>query len=122
MVELEEFVAALGSLTADDFHRVARALDLDSLADEVDWWRATIAIDRAIRHGQCSRHAARAAARAADQVRASAVRAGFRLPDGEVTRVARAAAEVARGLAAGPAAAPIVRLLLEPWGPLGALT
>jgi hypothetical protein len=35
--------------------------------------------------------------------------------------VARAAAEVARGLAAGPAAQPIVRLLLEPWSPVVAL-
>jgi hypothetical protein len=35
-----------------------------------------------------------------------------------VTRVARAAADVARGLAAGPAARPVVRLLLEHWAVL----
>lgn len=114
-MQLDEFTAALDSLTAADFHRVARALDLESLADEVDWWRATIAIDRAIRHARCTRDAARAAARAAESVQASATRVGFRLPDAEITRVARAAAEVARGLTAGPGAAPIVRLLLEPW-------
>ncbi len=45
---LDEFVAVLDTLTADDLHRIARALAADSLADEVDWWRATIAIDRAI--------------------------------------------------------------------------
>lgn len=114
-MQLDEFVAILDSLTADDLHRVARSLELDSIADEVDWWRATIAIDRAIRHTRGTRHAARAAAHAAERVQASARRTGYRLPDPEVTRVARAAAEVARGLTAGPTAQPIVRLLLEPW-------
>lgn len=105
----------LETLTAADLRRVASALELDSLADEVDWWRATIAIDRAVRRARCSRAAAQAAARAAEAVQASATRAGFHLPDAQVTRVARAAAEVARGLAAGPGAAPFARLLLEPW-------
>lgn len=114
-VQLEEFVSVLDSLTADDVHHVAKALDMESLTDEVDWWRATIAIDRAIRHTKCSRQAARAASDAVEHVQACARRVGFRLPDDEVTRVARAAAEVARGLAAGPSTQPIVRLLLEPW-------
>jgi len=114
-VQLDEFVSALDALTADDLHRIAHALEMESLADEVDWWRATIAIDRAIRHARCTRHAARAAARAAGLVQASAVRAGYRLPDDDVTRIARAASEVARGLAVGPGTQPIVRLLLEPW-------
>jgi hypothetical protein len=117
-VELEEFVTALDTLTAADLHRVAQSLDLDSLADEVDWWRATIAIDRAVRHARATRHAARAAARAVAIVQARAVHAGYLLPHDEVTRVARAAAEVARGLAAGPSTQPIVRLLLEPWAPI----
>ena len=117
-VELDDFAKALDNLNADDLHRVAVALDAESLADEVDWWRATIAIDRAIRHARCTRHAARAAAQAVDLVQASAVRAGYQLPDDEITRVARAAAEVARGLAAGPGTQPIVRLLLEPWAPI----
>jgi hypothetical protein len=118
-VDLDAFVAALADLTADDLHRVAKSLDMDSLADEVDWWRATIAIDRAIRHARVARHAARAAADAVALVQASAVRAGMQLPDDDVTRVARAAAEIARGLAVGPAAAPIVQLLLEPWAAVG---
>jgi len=117
-VQLDEFAAILDALTAYDLHRIARALDLDSLADEVDWWRATIAIDRAIRQRRCTRQAARAAATAAELVRASALRAGFELPDRDVTKVARAAAEVARGLTAGPGAQGIVRLLLEPWAPV----
>ena len=40
------------------------------------------------------------------------------LPDDAVTRVARAAAEIARGLTAGASTQPIVRLLLEPWAPV----
>ena len=114
-VQLDEFATALDTLTADDLHRIAHALEMESLADEVDWWRATIAIDRAIRHARCTRQAARAAAQAVELVQGSALRAGYHLPDDEVTRVARAAAEVARGLAAGPGTQPIVRLLLEPW-------
>jgi hypothetical protein len=120
-VQLEEFVTALDAMTAADLDRVALALELDSLADEVDWWRATIAIDRAIRHARCSRQAAQAAVRAVEAVQASAAHAGRELPDPTVTRVARAAAQVARGLAVGPSAAPIVRLLLEPWTPVGAV-
>jgi hypothetical protein len=114
-VQLDEFVTALDTLTAADLHRIADALEMESLADEVDWWRATIAIDRAIRHARCTRQAARAAAQVVGLVQASALRAGYHLPDDDVTRVARAAAEVARGLAAGPSTQPIVRLLLEPW-------
>jgi hypothetical protein len=114
-MQLEEFVAALGTLSGDDVHLVAKSLDLESLTDEVDWWRATIAIDRAIRHARCSRQAARAAAQVVAVVQHRATCAGIDLPDDDVTRVARAAAQVARGLAAGPQAQPIVRLLLEPW-------
>lgn len=117
-MDLDDFAKVLDNLTADDLGNVATALDAESLADEVDWWRATIAIDRAIRHARCARHAARAAALAGELVQASAVRAGYDLPDDEVTKVARAAAEVARGLAAGPGALPMVRLLLEPWAPV----
>ena len=120
-MQLDEFVAALGRLSGDDVHLVAKSLDLESLTDEVDWWRATIAIDRAIRHGRCSRDAARAATRAAHLVQHVAAREGFTLPDGEVTRVARAAAEVARALVAGPATQPIAHMLLEHWAPIGVL-
>lgn len=114
-MELTEFVAALDRLTADDIRLVAKSLDSESLADEVDWWRATIAIDRAIRHARVTRHAARAATQAAELVQERAGQGGIALPDDDVTRVARAAAEIARGLTAGPATQPIVLLLLEPW-------
>ncbi|MSO78912.1 MAG: hypothetical protein EXQ79_04825 [Acidimicrobiia bacterium] len=112
-----EFLGALRAMTADDVHRIAASLDSEALTDEVDWWRATIAIDKVLRHARCSRQAARAASDAVVAVQESAARDGIALPDAEVTRVARAAADVARGLAAGPAARPIVRLLLEHWEP-----
>ncbi|MFM8304507.1 MAG: hypothetical protein ACKOA9_09450 [Actinomycetota bacterium] len=118
-MDLVAFDAALADLTVDDLYRVAKALDLGSLDDEVDWWRTTIAIDRALRHARASRHASRAAVHAVARVESCAVVAGLRLPDDDVTRVARSAAEIARGLAAGPGAAPIVRLLLEPWASVG---
>ena len=114
-MELHEFIAALDRLTTDDIRLVAKSLVTETLADEVDWWRATIAIDRATRHARVTRHAARAAARAAELVQERAQQGGIALPDDDVTRVARAAAEIARGLAAGAATQPIVRLLLEPW-------
>jgi hypothetical protein len=112
-----QFLGALRSMTADDVHRIAASLESETLTDEVDWWRATIAIDKVLRHARCSRQAGRAANDAVVAVQESAARDGIALPDAEVTRVARAAADVARGLAAGPAARPIVRLLLEHWEP-----
>jgi hypothetical protein len=114
-MELADFVVAVERLTGDDIRLVAKALDAETLADEVDWWRATIAIDRALRHTRSTRDAARAAARVVELVQARAVVAGCVLPDDDVTRVARAAAEIARGLVAGRSTRPIVVLLLQPW-------
>ena len=42
----DELVTALRSLRADDLHRIARSLELQTAGDEVDAWRATMAIDR----------------------------------------------------------------------------
>ena len=119
-MELDQFLAAVETMTASDIKAVAVSVGSDSVTDEVDWWRATIAIDRAIRHGRCSRGAAHAATRAARLVQHVAEREGYELPDADVTRVARAAAEVARAMIAGPSAEPIANLLLEHWAPLGA--
>ena len=118
-MEFDRFLEAVEAMSASELRAVAASVANDSLTDEVDWWRATIAIDRAIRHGRCSRDAARAATRAAHLVQHIAAREGFTLPDGEVTRVARAAAEVARALVAGPATQPIAHMLLEHWAPIG---
>ena len=117
---LAGFLAALQRLDADDLRRVSARLDSEALCDEVDWWRATIAIDKVVRHARRGRQAAHAASVAATTVQEVARRGGIALPDSDVTRVARAAADVARGLAAGPAARPVTEILLEHWEPVTA--
>jgi hypothetical protein len=113
-----DFELALGRLTIDDIRSIARSLEADTAGDEVDAWRATIAIDRALRHSHRSRQAAKGAWDAAQVVQRAAVAQGVELPDPDVTHVARAAAEVARGLIAGDdVAAEVSRLLLH-WFPL----
>jgi hypothetical protein len=114
-MDLTEFHAALESLTPDDIHVVARSLASDTAGDEVDAWHATIAIDRALRHSHRTRHAARAAWDAAQTVQRGAEANGVDLPDVDVTHVARAAAEIARGMTAGDDCAREVRQLLQHW-------
>ena len=113
-----DFAAALARLTPNDIREIARSLEADTAGDEVDAWRATIAIDRALRHSHRSRQAARAAWDAAQAVQRAAVAQGIDLPDPDVTHVARAAAEVARGIVAGDDVAPEVSRLLLHWFPL----
>jgi hypothetical protein len=115
---VESFLRSLRALSGPDLEKVVLALDSDALCDEVDWWRATIAIDRVVRHVRRTRQAGRAAAEAQRAVQDAAARSRTTLPDGEITRVARAAADVARGLVAGPPARPVVQLLLEYWTPV----
>jgi hypothetical protein len=112
------FTQALRRLSGDELRQVARSLGSDALTDEVDWWRATIAIDKVLRHTRCTRQAAHAASEAAHAVQQAAERAGIELPDADVTRVARAAGDMARGLVAGTPARPVIRLLAEHWAPV----
>lgn len=119
-MELADYLGTLRGMRPDDLRSVAASLTGESVADEVDWWRATIAIDRALRYERCTRQAGQAAAEAAQAVEDAATRGGAPMPDAEVRRVGRAAAEIARGIVAGPAAAPLVRLLLERWEPFTA--
>ena len=79
----------LRELDGSALDRVAASLTNDTVTDEVEWCRATIAIDKAVRHARCGRLAARAAGEAANLVYMAAARAGTTLPDPEVTRVAR---------------------------------
>ncbi|HXY93668.1 MAG TPA: hypothetical protein VEP49_14395 [Acidimicrobiia bacterium] len=113
-----EFTEALRRLTPDDVHAIARSLESDTAGDEVDAWRATIAIDRALRHTHRTREAARAAWTAAQTVQRTAADQGIQLPDEDVTHVARAAAEVARGLVAADGVESEVSRLLLHWFPL----
>ena len=114
-MDLTEFHAALKQLSADDIHDVARSLASDTAGDEVDAWHATIAIDRALRHSHRTRQAARAAWDAAQTVQRAAEGHGMELPDVDVTHVARAAAEVARGMTAGDECVLEVSQLLQHW-------
>ena len=99
---LEEFLMTLRRLTAEAI--VAAAADLEeqaaSAAGEVAWWRATVEIDRLLRLHHAGRMAGLAARQAATAVTARAAASGLEHDDPRVTAVARAAAEVARGLAA----------------------
>ena len=113
-----ELTAALRGLSGADIHSVASSLDNDSAGDEVDMWRATMAIDRALRHAHRSRQAAHAAWDAAQAVQYAGERAGIELPDPDVTRVARAAAELARGLVVGDQVVPQLSRLLVHWFPV----
>ncbi|HEX6310437.1 MAG TPA: hypothetical protein VF152_02285 [Acidimicrobiia bacterium] len=119
-MDLKDLTTALSRMTVADIHCVGAALDAHgaSAAGEVDAWRVTLTIDRALRRGHRTRVAAHAASDASHAVLRAAEGQGIALPDAEVTHVARAAAELARGLVAGDAAADEVRLLLDSWAPL----
>jgi hypothetical protein len=117
-MELTDLVSELRHLTSSDLDRVATSLRSDTVGDEVDAWRATIAIDRALRHAHRSRQGAQAAWDAAQAVQQAAAGNGVALPNHDVTLVARAAAEVARGIVAGDEAACEVSRLLVHWFPV----
>ncbi|MCZ7528033.1 MAG: hypothetical protein M5U14_17660 [Acidimicrobiia bacterium] len=119
-MELAEFTGALAQMSRSDLHRVAEAISshLACAGDEVDAWHTTLAIDRALRVERRQRQAAWAAYAASQAVLAAADTAGIPRPDPEVTFVARAAAEVARGIVAGEAVALEVRGLLASWRPV----
>jgi hypothetical protein len=120
-MDVGEFSRALESLTAEDVHRIAATLTnnhSDNAADEVEAWRVTLTIDRVLRRTHRTRLAARAASSITHTVLQIAAAQGIRLPDEEVTHVARAAAEVARGLIAGDDVRAEVGTLLVDWSPL----
>jgi hypothetical protein len=120
-MDVGEFSRALESLTTEDVHRIAATLTnnhSDNAADEVEAWRVTLTIDRVLRRTHRTRLAARAASSITHTVLQIAAAQGIRLPDEEVTHVARAAAEVARGLIAGDDVRAEVGTLLVDWSPL----
>jgi hypothetical protein len=123
-MELAAFTTALSRLSQPDVRRVASSLAAhsDSAAGEVDAWRATLGIDRALRRCHRSRDAAHAALAATHAVQGAAAADGVALPDHDVTLVARAAAEIARGIVAGELAEDDVRMLLKHFGPLLAIS
>lgn len=119
-MELGEFTRTLESMTPTALHAVAAGLDAytQSTAQEVATWHAIFAVDRELRRARRTREAAVAAQRAQRAVLQAAEKAGVALPDDEVTRVARAAADVARGLLVGASLEDRARQLLEAWATL----
>jgi hypothetical protein len=113
--ELNDALRTLGRV---EVHRIAVSLASENAGDEVDAWRITMAIDRALRHSHRTRHAAHAAREASQAVQFAAAAQGIDLPDPEVTAVARGAAELARGLVAGSDVEREMLELLQHWVPL----
>ncbi|GEM_PF-2286780 len=116
-MELAELTGTLAQMTADDLRIVAKAIAVhhQSAGDEVDSWHAVVHIDEVLRRTGRSRQAAHAAYAAAQAVLAAAGASSVTLPDPEITKIARAAALIARGLVAGADADADVRWLLLQW-------
>jgi hypothetical protein len=100
-VSVARFAQALLNLNRPSIERQAAGLTArTSPDDDVAWWEATTALNRALRRQQTGRQAAMAAHRASQAVLAAASRTGLALsPD--ILAVARSAGEAARVLVAG---------------------
>jgi hypothetical protein len=99
----DEFVSRLRGLTSGQLATLARRLEdaRATPAGDIEWWRATAAVSRRLRHLHRSRAAAIAALRASEAVLAA--RGAGELPRDAVVHAARAAGDLARVLvASGP--------------------
>jgi hypothetical protein len=99
-VDVVAFGHALGDLTIDDVRAIAEDLAQanSSPADDIATTRSVLVIEQSLRRTHRVSNAAAAALVAATAVQDVAVRAHIQMPDPGVTRVARAAAQLARGL------------------------
>jgi hypothetical protein len=123
-MDVRDFGKAMAGLSAADITLVAQRIEShqETASDDVEWWHATITIDRALKGSGRSRLAAACAHAAAESVLAAAERGGMTLPDHRATAVARAASEIARALMAGDEATAAVDYLLADFASvLGAL-
>jgi len=102
-VDVEVFGQALTKLSFDDVRCIATDLHSArvSPADEVANTRAMLIIEQTLRRTHRLHDAATAALAAATNVQAVAYEAHVDLPDKDVTCVARAAAQLARGMVVG---------------------
>lgn len=122
-MELAEFTRSLAQMSEGNLRVVAATIaeHSKSAGHEVDGWKATIAIDRALRLRRRTRAAAHAAFATSQAVLTAATRAGIPLPDPAVTSVARSAAELARAIVADTTLAPELRYLVQTWTALSPL-
>ncbi len=113
------FGRALSELTVDDIRSIAHDLASASVspADEVAVTRSVLVIEQTLRRTHRLPNAAAVALAAATTVQDAAHRARVALPDTDVTRVARAAAQLARGLVVGdsPGVEDALRCLGKGW-------
>jgi hypothetical protein len=102
-VDVEVFGQALTELTLDDIRSIAHDLHdaRSSIADEVANTRAMLIVEQTLRRTHRLHDAATAALAAAMKVQDVALRADVDMPDDAVTYVARAAAQIARGMVVG---------------------
>lgn len=114
-MDLDTLTTLLSALDGGDFDMIAKSVDAQSVGDEVDAWHAMIAIDKELRRTQRSRQAAHAAYGASQTVLLAAGRQGFELPNPIATKVARAAADIARAIVAGEECRMELAFLLQPW-------
>jgi hypothetical protein len=118
-MDVVDFGRALDGLTVDDIRLIARDLAAASVstADEVAFTRSVLVIEQTLRRTHRRPNAATAGLAAATTVQDVATRASVALPDRDVTRVARAAAQLARGLVVGdsPCVENAVRCLGRGW-------
>jgi hypothetical protein len=102
-VNVVVFGRALAELSVDDVRAIAFDLQAAraSTADEVAGTRAMLFIEQTLRRTHRLHDAASAALDVATNVQQVAERGHLALPDDDVTRVARAAAQIARGMIVG---------------------
>jgi hypothetical protein len=100
-VSVARFTQALLDLNRPSIERRAAGVAARiSPDDDVAWWEATTALNRALRRQQTGRQAAMAAHRASQAVLAAASRTGLAV-SADILAVARSAGEAARVLVAG---------------------
>jgi|ERR687895_631894 hypothetical protein len=119
-MDLATFTDGLRRLSDEDIRRCATGLDPDqmSVSEEVLQWRAELGIERLLRTHGSRAEAQRANAaghRAAVTVVEAARLHGLELPHPDVTRVARAASQIARGLVVNGTASSLVQIMLCRW-------
>ncbi|MGQ0825583.1 MAG: hypothetical protein ACT4OX_11270 [Actinomycetota bacterium] len=114
-MDAAQFEAVLADLTIIDIHAIAADLDSarSSPADEIDATRATLAVEHALRGRRLHTDAAVAARAVGMTVQDAARRERVTLPDDAVTRVARAAGQIARAMVAGSAVTAELSVLLR---------
>jgi hypothetical protein len=102
-VDVQLFGEALTKLSFDDVRSIAVDIHAAcvSTADEIANTRAMLIIEQTLRRTHRLHDAATASLAAATKVQAIARHAQIELPDDDVTYVARAAAQLARGMVVG---------------------